>query len=95
MSIGITDKNLGPSILPSITISNVVENGEELQISFGSDAHFENSEPYILMLEAILLTAKDFGMKRVSFQGINVSQIGNIDVTKPVDVPYSPNPYKP
>lgn len=95
MTKGIPKQSLKPSIVPNISISNVVENGEELQISFDPNAQFENSEPYILMLEAILLTAKEFGMKRVSFQGINVSQIGNIDVTKPIDVPFSPNPLNP
>ncbi|MFC0271560.1 GerMN domain-containing protein [Metabacillus herbersteinensis] len=95
MTKGIPEQSLKPSVVPNISISNVVEDGEELQISFDSDVQFENSEPYILMLEAILLTAKEFGIKRVSFQGINISQIGNIDVTKPVDVPYSPNPYIP
>ncbi|UOK56899.1 hypothetical protein MGI18_19400 [Bacillus sp. OVS6] len=44
------------------------------------------------MLEAILMTAKEFGYENVKFEGINVDRVGDMNVTEAVPVPFSPNP---
>jgi hypothetical protein len=44
------------------------------------------------MLEAILLTAKEFGFKSVMFTGGNVEQIGPYMFNGKISVPLAPNP---
>ncbi|MEC2075716.1 hypothetical protein [Metabacillus fastidiosus] len=87
-------QNLKPSILDDFSDITVKADGNILNVNFKDGVSFENSDPYIMMLEAILLTAKDFGYESVKFNGIDIGRIGKMDVTKSVEVPYSPNPVK-
>jgi hypothetical protein len=91
MKKGLEERSLKPTIMNNITMINVKKNGDMLDIEFNQDVEFENSEPTIIMLESILLTAKEFGYKTVQFNGINIDKIGVMDVTKPIEVPFSPN----
>ncbi|MBM7604466.1 hypothetical protein JOC75_002469 [Metabacillus crassostreae] len=92
MMTGIPDKKLYPSVVEQLSNILITENDTQIQIEFSNGDSFQNNEQYILMLEAILLTAKEFGFKEVKFNGIGINKIGNMDVTKPVEVPFSPNP---
>lgn len=94
MKIGIEKSGLKPTIMENITKITTIEIGELLEIEFIHDTEFKNNEDTIIMLEAILLTAKEFGYNKVQFKGIDIDQIGVMDLTNPVDVPYSPNPIK-
>lgn len=94
MKKDISTENLKPSILKNISNIEVNTNGKQVNIMFKDASSFEDSEPYIMMLEAILLTAKDFGYESVKFNGIGIDHVGQMDVTKPINVPYSPNPIK-
>ncbi|KMM61367.1 RsiX protein [Bacillus glycinifermentans] len=73
-------------------IQAVEENGKELIIRFSSSVDFQNQSDDILMLEGLLLTAKDFGYTKVKFTNANTDKIGSYDLTKPIPVPYAPNP---
>ncbi|MCD7033325.1 hypothetical protein LRR81_03715 [Metabacillus sp. GX 13764] len=66
--------------------------GKKLIISFSKHENVERTDKYILMLEGLLLTAKEFGYESVLFKNLKAEKIGRMDVTKPVEVPYSPNP---
>ncbi|OAS87434.1 MULTISPECIES: GerMN domain-containing protein [Metabacillus] len=92
MKKGLEERSLKPTIMNNITTIKVNENGDMLEIEFNQGVEFENSEPTIIMFESILLTAKEFGYKTVQFNGINIDKVGVMDVTKPIEVPYSPNP---
>ncbi|MBO1514733.1 GerMN domain-containing protein [Metabacillus bambusae] len=92
MKKGIEERSLKPTIMNNITMIMVKKNGDMLEIEFNQDVEFENSEPTIIMFESILLTAKEFGYKTVQFNGINIDKVGVMDVTKPIEVPFSPNP---
>ncbi|MFV2050905.1 hypothetical protein ACEWK1_26530, partial [Metabacillus sp. YM-086] len=93
MKNGIPAYNLSPSIGNNIII-NVSENENQLNIEFNENKDIKNNEQSIMMLESLLLTAKDFGYKTVKFNGISEERIGVMNVTKPIEVPYSPNPIK-
>jgi len=93
MKNGLPAYNLSPSIGNNIMIT-IRENDNQLNIEFDDKTKIENNEQSIMMLESLLLTAKDFGYKTVKFNGISEERIGVMDVTNPIEVPYSPNPIK-
>ena len=92
MKKGIDEQELKPSIQKNIGEIEIKEDGERLEIDFMEDADVENNEESIIMLESILLTAKDFGYETVQFNGTKAKEIGVMDVSKPLEVPFSPNP---
>ena len=92
MKQGMTERHLQPTIMKGIEIISTKENGDQLDVEFRQDMEFQDSEPYIIMLESILLSAKEFGYRTVQFKGMNIDQVGVMDVTKPIEVPFSPNP---
>lgn len=92
MRKGIEEQQLKPSIQDNIGEIIITEDGERLEIDFTQSANVENNEVSIIMLESILLTAKDFGYETVKFNGTKEKEIGVMDVSEPVEVPFSPNP---
>ena len=92
MKQGMSERHLQPTIMKGIEIINIKENDDQLEVEFRQDIEFQDSEPYIIMLESILLSAKEFGYRTVQFKGMNIDQVGVMDVTKPIEVPFSPNP---
>lgn len=83
---------LNPTILPEIVIEKVEKEQQLLKVTFEEGTDFLNENAAIIMIEAMLMTAKEFGYKYVKFEGLNRSSIGEMDVTEPIKVPYSPNP---
>ena len=92
MKKGIDEQELKPSIQEHIGEIIIKEDGERLEIDFTQNANVENNEESIIMLESILLTAKDFGYETVQFKGTKEKEIGVMDVSRPLEVPFSPNP---
>jgi len=92
MKKGIDEQELKPSIQEHIGQIDIKEDGERLEIDFKQNANVENNEESIIMLESILLTAKDFGYETVQFNGTKEKEIGVMDVSRPLEVPFSPNP---
>ncbi|WP_062356230.1 hypothetical protein [Bacillus kwashiorkori] len=79
-----------PTIPKQMNITAEELNEDELAITF-QNATLKNNESSLRMVEAILLTAKEFGYKMVRFNNGNINQIGDFDLTKPVEVPIAPN----
>ncbi|MEC1260491.1 RsiX protein [Bacillus swezeyi] len=73
-------------------IQDVQAKGKELTIRFSSAADIQNQTADILMVEGLLLTAKDFGFTKVKFKNANTNKVGSYDLSKSVQVPYAPNP---
>jgi len=82
---------LEPTINENDNIENIIDDGENIIIEFSSDSNLTNTEEDIRMIEAIMLTAKEFGYFTVTFQG-SIDRIGNVPFGDPVSVPISPNP---
>lgn len=88
------DMNQGDYILhPTIIseIKDINEDGHNLEVHFSDNAVLENTDNYILMLDAIMLTAKEFNFDYVTFYG-NIDQIGNVRFGERTQVPLAPNP---
>ncbi|WP_456274187.1 hypothetical protein [Bacillus sp. AK031] len=85
---GIMQSVIPESIQPMVTVEN-----NQLTISFeeilklGDSAGDEN----LLLIEGLLLTAKDFGFEQVMFENIDTPAWKEFDFSKPVSVPVSPN----
>ncbi|WP_226666916.1 hypothetical protein [Metabacillus litoralis] len=92
MKTGLPDKKLLPPIVNQMINMVSSEDGTQIDIEFINGGSFEDNEQNIIMLEAILLTAKEFGYEKVKFNGIAIDKIGNLDLKKPIEVPFSPNP---
>ncbi|WP_453995340.1 hypothetical protein [Bacillus nitroreducens] len=83
------DYSLRPTIISDI--KEVKTDEDRLEVHFSENAVLENTDDYILMLDAMLLTAKEFNFKTVTFYG-NIDQIGHVPFGEPVSVPLAPNP---
>ena len=49
------------------------------------------TEDFLLNLEAILLTAKDFGYEAVKIENAGIDQLGPFTLNLPINVPVAPN----
>ncbi|RAK22206.1 sporulation and spore germination protein [Anoxybacillus vitaminiphilus] len=86
------DSLLQPAIPKNVKIEAVRVNGDEVTVQFSNTSQLENIPEVLWMLEAILLTAKEFGFKSVMFTGGNVKQIGPYTFNIKIGVPLAPNP---
>lgn len=82
---------LQPTIPANATIETIEPDGTNLDITFTDDTGLENNDTFIRMVEAILLTAKEFDFETVTFNG-NIETIGDVPFGEPVAVPIAPNP---
>ena len=83
------DYTLHPTIIAEI--SDIKADGSDLEIYYSDSAVLEDTDQYILMLDAIRLTAKEFNFDTVTFYG-NIDKIGDVEIGEPVPVPLAPNP---
>jgi Sporulation and spore germination len=86
------DSLLRPAIPKNVKIEAVRVNRDEVTVQFSNTSQLENIPEILWMLEAILLTAKEFGFKSVMFTGGNVDQIGPYMFNVKISVPLAPNP---
>ncbi len=90
-----TDKDSQTAgVIEADAIASVSENknGRQLRIQLSEKHTVEDSLEGILMIEGLLLTAKEFGFSEVLFTHARAKKVGNYDVTKPIAVPAAPNP---
>lgn len=83
--------NLSPSIPSGIKIKKTEVKGNEVIVSFQKGSKITNNLDTILMLYAIMLTARDFGYHFVTFTGTQHEQIGEIKINVKNEVPVAPN----
>lgn len=72
----------------------VFDEGEQLTVELAEEAILQNSKSYMLALEAILLTAKDFGFESVEIQNAPIEYVGSFALNEPIKVPLAPNRIK-
>lgn len=71
------------------------EDTKHVTVQFSKDSELMNNRTFIRMIDSLLLTARDFGYKTVTFTGAeeaNISQIGKIQFNTKIPVPVAPNP---
>jgi len=65
---------------------------KELLIRFTEGAILENNDIYITMIEAILMTAKNYQYESVTFENFNIEQSGPYNLSESLEVPQAINP---
>lgn len=85
---------LEPSIPDTVKVEGLgLENdGTVVRIKLGDGSVLENNDETIFALEAMLMVAKEFGLRGVVFETSQTGTIGTITLNEEVSVPYSPNP---
>ncbi|MED4516323.1 anti-sigma-X factor RsiX [Bacillus subtilis] len=73
-------------------VQSVTKKQKHLYIRFSKDSEVEDSIAGILMIEGLLLTAKEFGFTEVTFTETRTNKIGKYDVSDAIPVPAAPNP---
>ncbi|MEA3318984.1 MAG: hypothetical protein U9Q88_03070 [Bacillota bacterium] len=66
--------------------------GAVVRIKLSDRSVLENNDETIFALEAMMMVAKEFGLRGVVFESSQNGTIGNITLNEEVSVPYSPNP---
>ncbi|WP_443091834.1 anti-sigma-X factor RsiX [Bacillus subtilis] len=74
------------------TVQSVTKKQKHLYIRFSKDSEVEDSIASILMIEGLLLTAKEFGFTEVTFTETRTKKIGKYDISDAIPVPAAPNP---
>ena len=85
---------LEPSIPTTVKVEKLaLENANEVvRIKLADNSVLENNEETIFALEAMMMVAKEFGLRGVIFESSQSGTIGTITLNEEVSVPYSPNP---
>lgn len=83
--------NLLPSIPKEFNIEKINKDGDQVMIAFTKNSKLTNSESDLIMLYAIMLTAREFGYNRITFNVPNVDHIGEIKMNTTNKVPIAPN----
>lgn len=81
-----------PSIAKEVHIASVQKQNDGLVVQFAADSSFSDPAISQWMLEAILLTAKEFRFRSVTFTGGSVDHIGPYRFNEKIEVPVAPNP---
>lgn len=84
--------HLEPSIPNQIEFSVANNESNQLKLEFRNDIKLIENNETIRMIEAILLTAKEYGYDTVLFENINLYNIGPFNLQNPIEVPIAPNP---
>jgi len=88
-----TDQSMGlkSSLLSLPPLNNVSISNKIMYISFGVKPRLENNQQSVFCLEAILLTAKEYGVEKVIIKNPSLTNLGTFDLTKEIRVPIAPN----
>ncbi|MFB3160342.1 hypothetical protein ABLO26_03105 [Neobacillus sp. 179-J 1A1 HS] len=85
------EQALKASLIPSFPIKDVTAKENKLIITLDENAAMENSQETVNSYEAILLTAKEFGIDTITIVNAPIQLLGPFDLTKEMKVPLSPN----
>jgi hypothetical protein len=82
---------LAASLVPSFPIKEVTTKENKLIITLDENAAMENNQETVYSYEAILLTAKDFGIDSITILNAPIQLLGPFDLKKEIKVPLAPN----
>ncbi|WP_026573329.1 hypothetical protein [Bacillus sp. UNC438CL73TsuS30] len=86
-----SEGGLKASILPAIKFKKMLIRKNTLFLTLKEKSILEDSQNTIYSIEALLLTAKEFGIKSVFILNVPLKRVGNFDLTKEIKVPLAPN----
>ncbi|SFA98076.1 MULTISPECIES: GerMN domain-containing protein [unclassified Bacillus (in: firmicutes)] len=91
MKQNLADKQRVKSI-PETVQYELTQEGDQLTVNFLDGSVFADSDESLsLMVEAMMLTAKDFGIKAVKFNNMPVFELSGMDFSQVLEVPVAPN----
>lgn len=80
-----------PSIPEGVTIASIEKRDNLATITFTEDSKFVSEEEAMETLEAIMLTASQFGYSKVSFLNTGFERVGPYTLYEALQIPESPN----
>lgn len=84
---------LQPTINENVNFEIDETNSSNVTITFTDDTSLEDNDINLMMIEAIMITAKEFGYQTVSFENANLDRIGSWNLTGVENtIPVAPNP---
>ncbi|TYS68354.1 hypothetical protein FZC76_11525 [Sutcliffiella horikoshii] len=85
---------LEPSIPDTVKVEKLSLESDRavVRIKLADSSVLENNDETIFALEAMMMVAKEFGLRGVVFESSQNVTIGTITLNQEVSVPYSPNP---
>lgn len=78
-------------LLPTIQINDVSTSDNALYITLDGNSRLHDDQQSLCWFEALLLTAKEFGLEKVVVKGAPLTHLGPFDLTKEIRVPLAPN----
>lgn len=75
----------------TLQINEVSTSNQSLVVTFKENANLKDDQLTLWSLEAILLTAKEFGFEKVIVNNPSIEKIGPFDLTQEIRVPAAPN----
>lgn len=72
-------------------IDQVSMSNKIMYVSFDANSSLQDDQESVLSFEALLLTAKEFGVEKVMIKNSPLSNLGPFDLTKEINVPIAPN----
>lgn len=87
-------QQIKPSIPEDVNFQKVTvdNNNKKAVIEFTDDTAIANEESDLLMIEAILMTAKEYDIQTVEFLNAKIDMVGPYNLQEPVQVPLAVNP---
>jgi hypothetical protein len=79
------------SLMPSMLINDVSIVNKTLYVTIKSNSDLQDDQLTLSSYEALLLTAKDFGLEKVFVKNSPLTNIGPFDLSKENKVPLAPN----
>ncbi len=74
-----------------LPINNVSITEKTLNVSFKGNTSMQDNQLVLTSFEALLLTAKQFGLEKVVVKDAPLTSIGEFDLSKEIKVPIAPN----
>ncbi|MFD1018530.1 hypothetical protein [Thalassobacillus hwangdonensis] len=90
MKRGEQSPNIAAPIRENVQMNAIRQEDQTLIVQFGGQ--LEPNQDTLVMIEAILATAKSYGVSEVLYENTGLESINGLDLTKPVPVPAAINP---
>lgn len=91
MKIDKPQLGLKSSLLPLLPLTDISVMDKTLFLSFKGNSNLKDDQKTISSFEALLLTAKEFGLEKVVVKDSALPNIGPFDLSKENNVPVAPN----
>jgi hypothetical protein len=77
--------------MASLQFNNAMIKDNTLFLSINTNSKLINDSNNLHSFEAVLLTAKEFGVEKVVVENAPLQSLGPFDLTKEINVPLAPN----